>query len=75
MSNSSTEQELVSRITAHITRRNNNDACNLLWEGYLAACLEWGVLTPNEHLRLTELLRNVAPDEIREIFLGVDGQY
>ena len=67
-----TEKELARRITEQLRHRASSDACNLLWHGYLAACIEWGLLTPNEHLRLSEVLRDVGGDEIREIFLGLD---
>ncbi len=68
-----TERELRDRIMRHIEHRKNSDAGNLLWAGYLAACLEWRLLSIAEYDDLRVLLKPVGEDELREIFLGFDG--
>lgn len=42
----------------------------LVWDGYLAALIEWGLLTPEEHGELSELLPNVENNPVMGIFLG-----
>jgi glucose-6-phosphate dehydrogenase assembly protein OpcA len=69
-----TKEELVDRISRHLEHRRNNDSCNLLWAGYLAACLEWRLISISDYDELRPLLREVGEDEVREIFLGV-GQH
>ena len=73
MSGRPAKDELLSRIREHLIHRHNNDACNLLWAGYLAACIEWGLLSPDDYHDVRELLKPVGADELREIFLGLDG--
>lgn len=70
-----TKKEFLSRMTAHINHRQNSDAINLLWKGYLAALMEWGFFEPNDYHELNALLKDVGDDELREIFLGFPGQY
>ena len=69
-----TKEELVDRISRHVEHRRNSDACNLLWAGYLAACLEWKLISIADYDELRPLLKEVGEDELREIFLGV-GQH
>ena len=73
MQSKPTKEELLSRISEHLKHRNNSDACNLLWAGYLAACIEWGLLSPGDYDDVREILKPVGKAELREIFLGLDG--
>ncbi len=68
-----TKVEMLNRISRHVAHRENNDACNLLWAGYLAACIEWGLLSPDDYHEVRKLLKPLGEDELREIFLGLDG--
>lgn len=65
-----TKAELVDRITTHLSRRENSEVVNLLWKGYLAALLEWGLLEVGDYDDLKELVSDVGQEELREIFLG-----
>lgn len=69
-----TKDELLTRMRKHLEHRKNSDNCNLLWAGYLAACIEWGLLSPGDYDDASAILKPLAEDELREIFLGV-GQY
>jgi hypothetical protein len=45
------------------------------WDGYLAALIEWGLLSPNEHASLVALLPKdryprPADDPVMQILLG-----
>jgi hypothetical protein len=42
----------------------------IAWSGYLAALLEWGMLTPGEHQELMEMLPAVPDNPVIAIFLG-----
>lgn len=64
------KQELLRRITEHLAHRNNSDSCNLLWSGYLAALMEWGLLSPDDYHGLRKQLKIDGGEELREIFLG-----
>jgi hypothetical protein len=65
-----TEEELRERITRHLKARGHAATVALIWRGYIAALLEWGLISPDVHGRLTELLPNVGSAELRDIFLG-----
>jgi hypothetical protein len=73
MTTKPTVEEFMMRIPRHLEHRHNNDAVNLLWHGYLAGLMEWGMLSPDEYHGLRVLLREIGEDERREIFLGLDG--
>jgi len=40
------------------------------WQGYLAALLEWDLISPNDHKQLAELVPVEEPDPSMSIFLG-----
>ena len=65
-----TEQELRERITEHLAHYGNNEASNLLWAGYLAGLLEWGLLPVGVYDDLRDLLKDVGEAELRSVFLG-----
>jgi len=70
-----TYEELQSRIRAVADFHNGTLPSNhsLAWEGYIAALLEWGLITPSDHDKLHEML-SVAPAEpVLSIFLGPEG--
>ena len=42
----------------------------LVWGGYLAALIEWGMLSVDEHARLTDMLPKVADNPVVTILIG-----
>jgi hypothetical protein len=70
MNQKPTRDELLSRIPAHIAYRNDEESCKLIWKGYLAALMEWGLLAPDDYHELNRMLGSNGQDVIREIFLG-----
>ena len=42
----------------------------LVWSGYLAALLEWGLITPSEHKEVTDMLPEIPDNPVMAIFLG-----
>ena len=65
-----TKEGLQRRIAEHMAHRGNSDAGNLLWSGYLAAMMEWGMLPPDDYHDLRSQLRIDGGEELRDIFLG-----
>lgn len=47
---------------------DERDAC--CWQGYLAALLEWDLITPSDHRRLSTLVPVSGRDPSEAIFLG-----
>jgi hypothetical protein len=43
------------------------------WAGYIAALLEWNLISPNDHAQLQDLLGPESASPILTITLGVDG--
>ena len=67
--------ELEKRIceaTAHHGGSLPRDAA-IAWSGYLAALIEWGLISVNEHSRLLCLLPTIADNPTTQILLGYDG--
>jgi hypothetical protein len=42
----------------------------LVWDGYLAALLDWGLISPAEHAELLGLLPRIADSPVMGVFLG-----
>jgi hypothetical protein len=63
--------ELAKRIVEHIDNSRTDKALvSACWHGYLAALLEWGLITPEDHARLIRLLPPLDPNPVLQIFLG-----
>lgn len=63
-----TEEELRNRITRQLEWRGTSDAVVLIWHGYLAGLLEWGLIEVHVYDRLTALLPQVGNKELSELF-------
>ena len=66
------EEELRSRILAHLEARPGNPFVAAVWRGYLASLLEWDVINVGFHERLSKLLPKPGSTEMFEIMLGTD---
>lgn len=44
----------------------------LVWDGYIAALLEWGLISPADHGELSDLLPKVRDNPVLGVFLGWD---
>jgi hypothetical protein len=67
-----TREEFERRIRDQLDHRSNSDISNLLWSGYLAALMEWRLLSPDDYHSLREQLKTDGGEELLDIFLGVD---
>ncbi len=68
-------RETQGRIEAHLaycTDPHQTRAVVLVWQGYIAALLEWGLIRPRDHDSLCSLLPDAPESPVREIFLGVE---
>lgn len=63
-----TEDELRNRITRQLGWRGATNTVVLLWHGYLAALLEWGVIEVHVYDSLSKLLPPVGSKEQSELF-------
>ena len=66
------EDELRSRILAHLQARPGNPFVAAVWNGYLASLVEWGLIDGNVHSRLSDLVPKPGSIEMIEIMLGPD---
>ncbi|MDF3823306.1 hypothetical protein P3G55_25710 [Leptospira sp. 96542] len=64
-----TEEELRNRITRQIEWRGSTNEVALIWHGYLAALLEWGVIEEDVFKNISALLPDVGYKELNELFL------
>jgi hypothetical protein len=74
MAQKPTFEELEKRIRqafAHHRGSLPRDAA-LAWSGYLAALIEWGLISVDEHSRLLGLLPTIADNPATQILLGYD---
>ena len=65
-----TFEELQRRLERVRSKDDYDDRDACCWQGYLAALLEWGLITPNDHLRLIALVPVSGRDPSLAIFLG-----
>jgi hypothetical protein len=42
----------------------------LVWDGYFAALIEWGLISPAEHAELLGLLPPISDSPVMGVFLG-----
>ncbi len=62
-----TEEELANRIVRQLSWRNTETVA-LIWRGYLAGLLEWGLIEVSTYGRLSKLLPKVGGKALYELF-------
>ena len=70
-----TLEELSDRMQKHLGRalsENERREVGLVWDGYIAGLLEWGLLTADEHEKLSNLLPKIDNNPVMRVFLGFD---
>lgn len=65
-----TALELQERIERQMSLCEFGALDSACWRGYLAALIEWNLLTPNEHRRLIDMLPELDADPSLPILLG-----
>ncbi|WP_156820040.1 hypothetical protein [Synechococcus sp. PCC 7336] len=65
-------QEIRSRLKKARKHNIYNDRHACCWQGYLAALLEWDLISPNQHKKLSEEIPVDTPDPSINIFLGYE---
>jgi len=69
--------EIRLRIKASKAKGIFNEKLDCCWGGYLAALMEWGMISASDHASLLEEIKISEPNPTLEIFLGehVDKYY
>lgn len=70
-----TREECLNRIKTHLRMRGDSETVHLLWKGYLAALMEWGLLQPNDYHAVNRELKDIGGEEVQEIFLGFPDEH
>ena len=67
-----TEDEIKNRIWKDIDFYNGAlpERVALSWSGYLAALIEWGLISPKEHDSLSDILPSIQNNPAIHILLG-----
>lgn len=67
-----TEQELRTRIEKSIRFHGGYlpPVSTAVWNGYLAALLEWNLISVSTHAKLVDLLPQLDSNPIKEILVG-----
>lgn len=63
-----TEDELRRRILHHLERRGPTEKVCCLWQGYLAALVEWGLIDSRRYDALMKLIPDTRTTELYELF-------
>jgi hypothetical protein len=70
MSNMPSEGELSERIQEHLAASPDDREVPVMWQGYLAALIEWGLISVDAHARLSALLGGAGADAVRDALLN-----
>jgi hypothetical protein len=64
--------ELKTRIGRDVDHHDGRlpDATAVAWYGYLAALIEWGLISPDAHQRLVVMLPSISDNPVEAILLG-----
>jgi hypothetical protein len=63
-------EELKQRLANAKSQTVYDDRYACCWQGYLAALIEWELITPNQHKELSDEVPVNKPDPSLQIFLG-----
>jgi hypothetical protein len=63
-------EELKQRLADAKLNDIYDDRHACCWQGYLAALIEWELITPNQHKDLSDQVPVNEPDPSIQIFLG-----
>ncbi len=74
MSDKPTQEELQERIQREVEYFDGilPERVAIAWGGYLAALLEWNLITPLEHQVVAGMLPKIPDNPVMAIFLGRD---
>jgi hypothetical protein len=74
MADRPTVAEMLERLSAcarHYGGTISRDAA-IVWDGYFAALLEWGLISPGDHSVLSNLLPKIPDNPVLGVFLGFE---
>lgn len=61
--------ELRARMEKVLAKETFDERHAICWQGYLAALIEWGLISIEQHSRLSDLMPVNDPDPVMDIFL------
>lgn len=70
------ERALIDEIARRIERERGHSGGHipervaLVWYGYLAGLIEWGMISVAEHAELSNLLPQIADNPVMAVLLG-----
>ncbi len=66
-------QQIHDRLRLSIARHGGTlpERVAIIWDGYLAALLEWHLISVDDHKRLTDLIPPVPDHPVFDLFLEV----
>jgi hypothetical protein len=69
MSSRPTTQEIKARIQSEIDCFGGilPERVALVWDGYLAGLIEWGLITPSENKQLSDMLTSIPYNYVMRI--------
>ena len=70
-------KETEERIKAEVIFYNNSlpENVNLVWQGYIGALSEWGLIEVEDHAKLIEILPSIKHNPVASIFVGKPGYH
>ena len=74
MADKPTFKELKNRLNEAKSWQGYDERTACCWQGYIAALLEWGLISVNDHKTLSDMVPVQDPDPTYEIFTGYDKQ-
>ncbi len=77
MNNKDRAIETEERIKEEVAFYNNGlpENVNLVWQGYIGALLEWGLIDVEDHAKFIELLPSIKNNPVSSIFMGEPGYH
>ncbi|HUE74924.1 MAG TPA: hypothetical protein VMP01_28920 [Pirellulaceae bacterium] len=72
-----TLEELRSRLQREIDHFHGllPERVALVWDGYFAALIEWGLISVAEHEELVKMLPEIPDNPVMTMYLGRKGDY
>lgn len=73
-----TDKPTLEELKERIARETNHfggvlpERVAIAWDGYLAALIEWGLISPADHKLLSGLLPEIVDNPVMAMLLGRD---
>ena len=69
------EEELTKRINEHLALHSGSECVIMIWRGYLAGLVEFGIITPKTYSNVSQILpESVGLCELNELMGGLPSE-